>query len=266
MRWLLVGVLAGVLAGCGGGEGSGEGRPLVVGMDATYRPFEYVDDKGDLSGVSVEIGRAIGRELGREVVFQNINFDGLITALKTGAIDLIISSMTANEERRRSIAFSDPYVKTGLSVLVGRESPIQQAEDLRDGKRRLAVRIGTTGEAWAVKELPGAELVRLDSDAACVMEVVNGAVDGWVYDQVSVMNYHAQHKQRTRALLEPLREEFWAVGLRKDAAVEMVDGVNAALRQMRASGEFQVVAERYLAEEKALMAELGLPFVFDLAE
>ncbi len=264
LSWMGCALALLLMAGCGKPDAAG--RPLVVGMDATYRPFEFVDDAGRISGVSVDIGREIGRELGREVEFRNIAFDGLITALKTGAIDLIISSMTATDERRRSVAFSDPYVKTGLSVLVAKESPVRAVEDLKQAGRRVAVRIGTTGEAWCGEHLPGAALVRLDSDAACVLEVVNGSVDAWVYDQVSIMNYHAQHPGRTRALLAPLREESWAVGARRDAPPPLLEGVNGALRRLRETGGFEAMAERHLAVERALMREQGLPFVFELDE
>jgi len=232
-------------------------------MDATYRPFEYVDENGEITGVSVEIGRAVGEQLGRPVVFKNINFDGLIVALKTGAIDLIISSMTATEERRKSIGFSDPYVKTGLAILLAKDSPVMDAEGLKDSGRRVAVRIGTTGESWCMEHLPQARLVRLDSDAACVLEVVNGSVDAWVYDQISVMNYHAQHSTRTRALLQPLREEDWAVGMRRDEGAELREAVNGALRILREEGGFSVLADQYLSSERAIMQQQGLPFVFE---
>ncbi len=263
-RRRLLGLALAGLTACG--RKSESGQPLVIGMDATYRPFEYVDAAGYISGVSVDIGRAIGEELGREVEFRNVQFDGLIVALKTGAIDLIISSMTANEERRQSIAFSDPYVKTGLSVLVAKESPVQTAGDLRQPGRRVVVRIGTTGEGWAREHLPDAALVRLDTDAACVLEVVNGGVDAWVYDQISIMNYHAQHAASTRALLAPLREEFWAVGMRRDSPNEWVEGINRALRKLRETGGFGVLADRHLKTERDLMQKQGLPFVFDLGE
>ena len=238
-------------------------RPLVIGMDATYRPFEYQDSRGELTGVSVEIGRAIAAELGREVEFRNINFDGLILALKTGTIDLIISSMTANDERRKSVAFSEPYVKTGLAALVAKGSGVIDESTLRLSGRRVAVRIGTTGESWCVEHLPEAELVRLDTDAACVLEVVNGRVDAWVYDQISVMNYHAQHADQTRALLKPLREEQWAVAMRKDADETLMAGVNRALSKLRETGGFATLAEKFLARERDMMQAQGLPFVFE---
>ena len=255
------------LVACGDGSKSKPGSvavaPLVIGTDATYPPFEFVDKQGQISGVSVEIGREIGKALGREVVFKNINFDGLILALKTSSIDLIISSMTANDERRRSIDFSEPYVKTGLSLLLSAKSDVQKAEDLRTPGRRIVVRLGTTGEMWARKELSQAQFVSVDTDAACVLEVVNGNVDAWVYDQISVMNYHEKHKEQTRAILAPLREEVWAVGIRQ-GDVEMKTQVDRVISRMQSDGSFGHLAERFLATERALMKSQGLPFVFEL--
>jgi ABC-type amino acid transport substrate-binding protein len=232
-------------------------------MDATYPPFEFVDEKGQISGVSVEIGREIGKTAGKEVEFRNINFDGLITALRTGSIDLVISSMTASDERRKSIDFSEPYVKTGLAILAGKDAPVQSVADLQAPGRKVVVRLGTTGESWARQNLPKAEIKALDLDTACVLEVVNGNVDAWVYDQLSIMNYHAKHPEKTRAILAPLREESWAVGLQQgDAARKAL--VNETLARMRKDGSFAKLAEQFMAKEREMMKQQGLPFVFEL--
>ena len=119
--------------------------PLRVGMELSYPPFEMTDPQGRPTGVSVKLAEALGRHLSREVVVENIAFDGLIPALKTGKIDCIISSMTATPERSRSIAFSEPYLKTGLALLVGTASPVQSAADLDSPGRTIAVKKGTTG-------------------------------------------------------------------------------------------------------------------------
>jgi len=235
---------------------------LIVGTDATYPPFEFVDERGQITGISAAIGHRIGEVAGKPVEFRNMTFEGLIPALQTGQIDLIISSLTANEERRQSIDFSDPYVKTGLSILAGKNSPVRAPGDLRAPSRKVAVRIGTTGEQWCRKELPDAQLTSLDTDAACVLEVVNGTVDAWVYDQVSVMNFHAAHPNATRALLQPLREEVWAVGLKKGRN-DLKAQVNQALKTMREQGAFTKLADEFLAKERAMMKAQGLPFVFE---
>ncbi|TDU66652.1 amino acid ABC transporter substrate-binding protein (PAAT family) [Prosthecobacter fusiformis] len=235
---------------------------LVIGLDATYPPFEFKDPQGKVTGVSVAIGDEIGKTLGKKVEYRNMSFDGLIPALQSGQIDLIISSLTANDQRRQSIDFSDPYVKTGLSILAAKNSTVQSVNDLRTPGRKLAVRVATTGEQWCRAELPEAKLVALDTDAACVLEVVNGTVDAWVYDQVSVMNYHEQQPDRTRALLSPIREEVWAVGLKKNRD-ELKTQVNETLARMKKEGAFAKLADQYLAKERDLMTAQGLPFVFE---
>lgn len=235
---------------------------IVIGMDATYPPFEFVDEKGQISGVSVEIGREIGKAAGKEVEFRNINFDGLITALQSGSVDMIISSMTANDERRESVAFSDPYVKTGIALLISTKSPVKTVDDLKAEGRRVVVRLGTTGESYAKEHLPDVKRVTLDSDPACVLEVVNGSVDAWIYDQISIMKNQARHPEATRTNLTPLREEVWAIALRKGENQLLAD-VNKALAKMRAGGEFSQLAEKHLKQEREMMQAQGLPFVFE---
>lgn len=236
---------------------------LVIGTDATYPPFETKDEKDQFTGVSIDMGKALAAKLGRPVEFRNINFDGLITALKSGSVDIVISSMTANDERRQSIDFSDPYVKTGLAVLVAAKSPVKTQDDLKAPGCKLVVRLGTTGEAYTREFLPKAVITPLDSDTACVLEVANGNVDAWIYDQLSLMRYHEVHKETTRVLLKPLREEVWAIGLRKGDD-KMRNDINAFLKDYRASGGFKALAEKYLSKERDAMKAQGIPFVFDL--
>lgn len=236
---------------------------LIIGTDATYPPFEFVDSSGQISGVDIEVGREIGKALGKEVEFRNINFDGLITALRTGSIDLVLSAMTATPERRKSIDFSEPYVKTGLAILAAKNSTVQSAADLKTPGRKIVVRLGTTGESWARENLKEAKIIALDADVSCVMEVVNASVDAWVYDQLSIMNYQKKYSDKTRALLAPLREEVWAVGL-KQGNEELKAKVNEVVSRMQSDGSFTRLAERFMRTEKAMMTAQGLPFVFEL--
>ena len=166
---------------------------IIIGTDATYPPFEFKAENGELAGVDVEMGRALAAYLGKPVEFRDIAFGGIITALKTGSIDIIISSISATEDRRKSIDFSDPYVTTGICLLLPKNSTVQSSDDLKQGKRRIVTKLGTTGDAWSRANLPNAEVVALEDDGACVMEIAKGSADAWVYDQISVMNFAQRH-------------------------------------------------------------------------
>lgn len=250
-----------MLSACSPKPEGGGVKPLIIGTDATYPPFEFKEASGELSGVSIEMGKALAAYLGRPVEFRNIAFDGLITALQTGSIDMIISSMTANDERRKSLDFSDPYVTTGICLLLPKNSSLKSADELKEGAHTVVVKIGTTGEQWARANLPKAKIVALDSDPACVMEVGKGSADAWVYDQISVMNYSSRNPDTTKALLAPIRTEMWAIGLRKGEP--LTPSINAFIADYRAKGGFSKLADKYLAKERDYMAAQGLPFVFD---
>lgn len=254
----LVAVLAlVVVAACG------PARPpsLVIGLELDYPPFEMTDTEGKPSGISVDLAHALGGALGRETKLENIPFDGLIPALKTGKIDLIISSMTITPERAASISFSDPYVKTGICVLVGKQAPIQTAADLRQPGLTIAVKKGTTGHLYATAHLPEATLLVLDKDATCALEVAQGKADCFIYDQLSVYQHWQRHRETTRPLLEPLRTEYWGIGIRQGND-ELRAKVNAFLGEFRAANGFARLAERYLNEEKQTFEEMGVSFLF----
>src|SRR5450631_3182568 len=95
---LLVMVVMALAAGCK--EQQAGKDTLIVGMELAYPPFEMTDEKGAPKGVSVDLANELGKALGKKIVIQNSAFDGLIPSLKTGKIDLILSSMTITEERK----------------------------------------------------------------------------------------------------------------------------------------------------------------------
>lgn len=233
--------------------------PLVVGMELAYPPFEMTDKAGNPTGVSVDLAHELGKALGRKVVIRNIAFDGLIPSLKTGKIDLIISSMTATTERAKSIDFSDPYLNTGLCLLVGKNSPVKTIADLDQPGRTVAVKKGTTGHAYASKQIRKARLLVLDKEAAAVLEVVQGKADAFIYDQMSTYQNWQKNPTTTRAILVPFQKESWAIGIRKgndDLRVR----VNAFLKDFRRRGGFEKLGDKYLKEQKDAFKKLGYPF------
>jgi len=240
---------------------SSAAEPLRVGMELAYPPFEMTDPQGRPTGVSVRLAEALGRHLGRDVRIENIAFDGLITALKTRKIDCIISSLTATPERARSIAFSAPYLRTGLALLVAMKSPVQSAADLDAPGRIVAVKKGTTGHQYAATSLTKARVLVLDKESSAVLEVAQGKADAFIYDSLSVYQNHRRHPDATRALLRPFREETWAIGLRLGDD-ELRRTVNEFLEAFRESGGFERLGDEFLPDEKGFFKAQGIPFVF----
>lgn len=210
----------------------GDEKPLRVGMELSYPPFETVDERGEPRGFSVDLAKELAQYLHRQLVIENISYVGLIPALKNGQIDLIISSMSATEERKNSIDFSDPYLAVNLALLVNRHSSVRSAADLNQKGRKVVVKIGTTGYHYAEKHFPLAEIILLDKESGAVMEVVQGKADAFLYDQFSVYTHWKKNPKETRALFVPLQTEYWSIGIRKGNH-ELKEKVNAFLKQFQ---------------------------------
>jgi polar amino acid transport system substrate-binding protein len=248
----------GLLMGC---QKPDKGEELVVGMDLSYPPFETIDEKGQPTGISVEIAQGLADSLHKHLRIENIPFTGLIPTLQKGNIDCVISSLTANEERRKSIDFSEPYLKTGLALLVRKDSSITDAKTLDLPGRTVAVRQGTTGEAWAKANLKQARVLTVEKENSAVLEVVQGKADAFIYDQMSVWKNWQNNRDTTKAILAPLHEESWAVGLRRGND-ELKSEVNTFIDQFRKSGGFDKLGDKYLKDQKEAFKEQGIPFYF----
>jgi polar amino acid transport system substrate-binding protein len=234
---------------------------LVVGMELNYPPFEMLDPQGRPAGISVEMANELGKFLDRDVQIQNIPFDGLIPALKTGKIDLIISSMTETPERAQSIDFSEPYLRTGLCLLVNKNAPIDTIEQADQPAFKIAVKQGTTGQLYAQQHLRRAQILVLDKEDACVLEVVQNKAQAFIYDQMSVFKHWQQHQDSTKGILKPFQEERWAIGIRSDEQALKAQ-VNAFLVLFKRDGGFDKLGDKYLKEQKEQFRKLAIPFYF----
>jgi polar amino acid transport system substrate-binding protein len=234
---------------------------LIVGMELAYPPFEMTDSLGTPTGISVDMANALGKALNKKVIIENMGFDGLIPALMSHKIDIIISSMTITPERAKTIEFSDPYLETGLCLLASRKSPIQNVHDLNDPKRTVAVKKGTTGAIYAADSLKLAKVLVLDKESACVLEVVQGKADAFIYDQMSTYTNWSKNKETTRALLTPFLKQSWGIAMRKGEP-ELKNSINTFLKDFKNEGGFVRLGDKYLKDQKEQFKQMGYTFFF----
>ena len=237
------------------------GLPLIVGMELNYPPFEMTDVSGKPSGLSVELAQKLADSLHRPLQIENISFDGLIPALLTKKIDLILSSLTVTPERSKVITFSQPYARIGLALLTRKDSTLLKADDLNRPDRTVVTKRGTSGHLAAERLFPEAKQLVVDKDAAAYLEISQGKADAFLYDQLSVARAHQRYPDSTQALLSSIQEENWALGLRSSDAV-LLSQVNAFLKAFHQQGGFQKLSSLYLAPEEALFRQAGIPFIF----
>ena len=283
---LACGLAAGLLSGCGSNtaatdntdttETSGEntagnpssetGKTLTVAMELAYPPFETRDDAGEPAGISVDLMKAFGEYSGYDIKIENTSWDGLIPSLQTGAVDIVISSMTITEERKGLIDFSDPYANALLAILANADSDIASIDDLNQTGKVVAVKSGSTGHMYAEKNLSEAELLVLPDESACVTEVAQGRADGFIYDQLTIYRNWQNNPDTTSAIFIPFQDvEQWGIAVQK-GNTELLNQLNAFLADFQANGGYEELTEKYLAEEKKAFDELNFQWFFDMKE
>ena len=253
-----------ILAAGGCGKEQKNEEPLIVAMELAYPPFEGKDDAGEPTGVSVDLMKAFGEYIGREIKIENTAWDGLIPSLQTGTADLVISSMTIRPDREEQVDFSDPYANALLAVLVNKNTDASSIEDLNQAGMKIAVKSGSTGHLYAESNLQNAELMALPDESACVMEVAQGRADGFIYDQLTIYRNWQNNLDTTEAIFIPFQEpEKWGIAVQKGNS-ELLEQVNAFLKEFREEGGYDKLEETYLSEEKKAFDELGFQWFFDL--
>jgi polar amino acid transport system substrate-binding protein len=249
------------LAGCLGDLG-GDGDVVTIGSDIPYKPFEYRTEAGELTGFDVDMAGAIfEEEMGREYEFQETAWDGIISSLNNGDFRVIMSAMTINEERAKSVDFSDPYFTAYQTVIVLKDGDISELEDLKG--EDVGVQKGTTGEGAAekLKEEFGGDLT-IDS-----FDQITGAFDALLNNQVSAVindntvNAEFANENDEVAFLEgegeaaedrpdeappylTLTIEDYGIAFRQDDD-EFRQEVNDALAAVKESGRYDQIYSNY---------------------
>ncbi|HSW73440.1 MAG TPA: transporter substrate-binding domain-containing protein, partial [Chlamydiales bacterium] len=202
--------------------------PLQVGMELADPPFETVDENGEPSGLSVDLAYALGDYLHREVEIKDTPFLHLIDSLKSNRIDCIISSMAVTPERKKSIAFSTPYMRVGVCMLISSKSDLQDISQANQKGKVIIVKKTSTSEVWAKRHLKKAKVVAMDTVSACITEVVQGKADAFLYDQSTVYRAHKEYPEQTKVNLKPFATGEWAIGINKNNK-ELLEQVNKFL-------------------------------------
>lgn len=225
------------------------GEPLRIGVSATREPFSFVDPDGRVTGHDGELARILGQRLRRPVEFLNMKFLALIPALQAGKVDLIITGMTATEERRRSVDFTEPYfanaqvmlVRTGAGTAPA-SGPLASLADLRG--RRIGVLLGSAHDTYATRNFTGSTILQYQTPADVALAVKSGKADAALYDAEPLREILRQ-EPGLAILGDPLFTFPVAAGFRPDNTA-LRDQFNAFLADLRRQGIHQEMVTRWM--------------------
>ncbi|MDH6363454.1 ABC-type amino acid transport substrate-binding protein [Enterococcus sp. PF1-24] len=259
----------GTLAACGGAKDQGTkdsaatsssassdkplaGETLKFALSPNFVPFESAElnDKGEMEvvGFDVDLVNQLSEDLGFEYEIIETEFKGLVGELQSGRADFVISGMTATEERRKSVDFSDPYFYTKTGVIFPKDQNIETVTDMQG--KKIAVSFGTTFEQQATDM--GAEVVAFDSGAAVLQDLYNGRVDGAMMDA-------------TKAAIEAEKNPDYAYIIFSDEELgiteantfniafpqgsELVEVFNEYINKYQEDGTMDKIAEKWMGQK-----------------
>lgn len=213
---------------------------IYVGTNAEFPPFEYLEN-GEIKGFDMELVNEIGKILDADIKIVDMAFDGLLPALQMKKVDLVIAGMTANEERMKTVSFTQPYYTASQVIIVkeGNDS-IKSFNDLKG--KKVGVMLGFTGD-MVVSEIEGVKIERFNAAYAGIMALQAGKVEAVVLDSEPAKNYVAQNKGLVLADADAEQEEY-AIAVRKNDKA-LLEKVEKALKEVKENGTYDKLLQKY---------------------
>ena len=246
----------GALAGCGAPKETADNQTktgtssaeLVMGTNAAFPPFEYVTSQGvvgQYAGIDVEIADKLAKSMNMTLKVEDMEFEGLIASVQSGKIDLAVAGMTANDERRQQVDFSDTYYVAAQNIVVSKDNTdIKSAEDLKNNKK-VGVVLGYTGDSIVTEtlKLDAKNIVRVSRGIDAVQDVKNGKLDAVVID--SVTGRALAEKNDLKVVEDPqvFETEEYAIAVRK-GNTKLLEQVNKVLKEMKENGEIDALTKK----------------------
>lgn len=174
---------------------------IVIGTSPGYLPFDMKDKKGNFVGYDMDLANAIGKALNVKVQFKQYDFDGLIPALQTGDIDMVLAGMTIRGDRALSVSFSNPYYQTGQLLMVpNKDGKTSNYKQLDLPGKKIAVSQGTTGALLAKDVFKHATVVDYPDFPSAGMALSQGDADGVIYDEPAIQMFVTMNPTKARAV------------------------------------------------------------------
>lgn len=249
---LLAMVLVFSLAACGGSDDKDAAKEETVtykvGTEPSFPPFDTVDENQNVVGLDMDLIKAIGKDQGFEVTFENLSFAGLIPALQAGNIDIVAAGMNKDDKERQAQAdFSDAYYESKLMVAVKEDNKTIKSIDDLTSDMKVAAQTGTTG-AKKVKSLQKEgkikEAVILDGLDTAMMQLINGDVSAVINDKPVTEAYMKKQPDKIKMVGEPLNAENYGFAVKK-GNTELVEKINAGLKSIKEDGTFDKLVDEW---------------------
>jgi polar amino acid transport system substrate-binding protein len=216
---------------------------IRVATDATWPPFEYVNDQThEIEGFDIDLFNAIAEKENLDIEFINVGFDPLLAGMAQGTYDAAISSITITEERAEDMLFSDPYYAAGQLVVVQKDNTTITGKDTLTGN--VGAQIGTTG-AMEIEKIPAATLKTYDDIGLAFQDLMNGQINAVVSDNWLALGYVAKNPDELKAVGDVFTSENYGIAVAKGKA-DLLAKINAGLAAVKSEGLIEELSQKWI--------------------
>lgn len=244
---------AGSLASCGNSKDE-----LVMVTEASFEPFESLDEDGNFVGIDIEIAKAFAESQGKELKINNIEFDAILPAIQTGKADFAAAGMTVTETRKQTVDFTDTYYSASQVVIVKKNSTYASMTTkdaietaLNQSGITIGCQSGTTGNSYIVGDedlefagLKNAECQAFTTGYLACQSLQNGQIDAIIIDNEPAKLYLKNYSD-LMILPVTLTEEDYAMAVQK-GNTELLEKLNAFIKDIKENGKLKEIIDANL--------------------
>ena len=219
---------------------------LKIGTEGTYKPFTYHDENNELCGSDVEVGKMIGDNLGVKTEFSEITWEGLLTSLDTGTVDLVLNQVGVTPEREEKYDFSDPYLYSYIALItLDDNEEITDWESAEGKKTSLNVSSNYAG----IAEQYGMDITASDTFSKDIELLLAGRTDCVINNTIAFNDFLTQ-KPDTPIKIVAVQETPDTVAIPIPKGNEdLLEAVNQAIAELREDGTLTELSEKYLGKD-----------------
>jgi ABC-type amino acid transport substrate-binding protein len=255
---LLLMTLLALFPACGPDSGS-VSKKITVATDATLVPMSFMNDQNQIDGFDRALMEAIAKEAGLELEMVNVEWTGLLGGLTTGKYDAAISSITILEERQKKMGFSAPYLKSGLAIVVRKETGgVATMEDLLNKNMVVGAQRGTTAYFF-LKDHPAIRSMGYESYGHAVQDLIKGELDAVLGESTGTLYYKNKDKpvfDKIKMVGEILTNEYYGIAVRKDNPA-LLKALNKALKTLLSNGTVERLHQQWDLGQAAIIPSPG---------
>ncbi|OBQ77188.1 MULTISPECIES: transporter substrate-binding domain-containing protein [unclassified Mesorhizobium] len=225
---------------------------VKIGVAAEpYPPFTSPDATGKWVGWEIDFIDAVCAEEKLDCVITPVAWDGIIPALTTKKIDLIVSSMSITEERKKTIDFSDKYYNTPTAIIGPKDQKFGATPDDLKGKV-IGVQVSTVHAVYAKKHFTGAqEIKEYQTQDEANNDLAAGRLDAVQADSIALGEFLKTDQGKAccdlKGMVAPDDEVLGpgvGAGVRKEDTA-LKEKINAGIKAIRANGKYDEISKKY---------------------